>query len=119
VVRSDLDAHTAAAAARMVPQRELEKLLAGHVARLGIPVRRGVEITELEDTGDGVLVGTTAGMVRTGWLVGCDGGHSAVRRLADIEFPGTDPELTGYQAVVGIADPEKLGNGSHPRRARR
>ncbi|MFF7887620.1 FAD-dependent oxidoreductase [Streptomyces sp. NPDC020794] len=107
----DFAAHTAAAGARMVPQRELEALLAEHVARLGVPVRRGVEVTALEDTGDGVLVGTTAGPVRTGWLVGCDGGHSAVRRLAGIDFPGTDPELTGYQAVVDIADPEKLANG--------
>ena len=107
----DLAAHTAADGARMVPQRELEGLLAEHVARLGVPVRRGVEVTALEDTGDGVLVGTTAGTVRTGWLVGCDGGHSAVRRLAGIGFPGTDPELTGYQAVVDIADPEQLGSG--------
>jgi 2-polyprenyl-6-methoxyphenol hydroxylase-like FAD-dependent oxidoreductase len=108
---ADLAAHTAVAGARMVPQRELEELLAGHVARLGIPVRRGVEVTELEDTGDGVLVGTTAGPVRTGWLVGCDGGRSTVRRLAGIEFPGTDPELTGHLALVDIADPEKLANG--------
>lgn len=107
----DLAAHTAAGGARMVPQHELEALLAEHVARLGVPVRRGVEVTALEDTGDGVLVGTTAGPVRTGWLVGCDGGHSAVRRLAGIDFPGTDPELTGYQAVVDIADPEKLADG--------
>jgi 2-polyprenyl-6-methoxyphenol hydroxylase-like FAD-dependent oxidoreductase len=107
----DFAAHTAADGARMVPQRELEKLLAEHVARLGVPVRRGVEVTALEDTGDGVLVGTNAGPVRTGWLVGCDGGHSAVRRLAGIGFPGTDPELTGYQAVVDIADPEKLADG--------
>ncbi|MET7887832.1 FAD-dependent oxidoreductase [Streptomyces avermitilis] len=107
----DLAAHTAAGGARLVPQRELEALLAEHVARLGVPVRRGVEVTALEDTGDGVRVGTTAGTVRTGWLVGCDGGHSTVRRLAGIDFPGTDPELTGYQAVVDLADPEKLVNG--------
>lgn len=108
---ADLAAHTAVAGARMVPQRELEELLAGHVARLGIPVRRGIEVTALEDTGDGVLVETTAGPVRTGWLVGCDGGRSTVRRLAGIEFPGTDPELTGHLALVDIADPEKLENG--------
>ncbi|QIS11687.1 FAD-dependent oxidoreductase [Nocardia arthritidis] len=106
----DLAAHTAAAGARMVPQRELVALHTEHVARLGVPVHRGVTVTELEDTGDGVLVGTTAGRIRTGWLVGCDGGHSTVRRLAGIEFPGTDPEFTGYQAVVEIADPEKLAN---------
>lgn len=107
----DLATHTAAAGARMVPQRELEALLAEHVTRLGVRLRRAVEVTALEDTGDGVLVGTTAGTVRTGWLAGCDGGHSAVRRLAGIGFPGTDPELTGYQAVVDIADPEKLADG--------
>ncbi|MBJ7903017.1 FAD-dependent oxidoreductase [Streptomyces sp. DSM 110735] len=106
----DLAAHTAADA-RMVPQRELEALLTEHVTRLGVPVRRGVEVTGLDDTGDGVLVGTNAGVLHTGWLVGCDGGHSTVRRLAGIEFPGTDPELTGYQAVVDIADPEKLASG--------
>ncbi len=108
----DLAAHTAAGGARMVPQRELEALLAEQVARLGVPVRRGVEVTALENTGDGVLVGTATGHpVRTGWLVGCDGGHSAVRRLAGIDFPGTDPELTGHLAVVDIVDPEKLGDG--------
>ena len=107
----DLAAHTAADGARMVPQPQLEALLADHVARLGVPVRRGVEVTGLEDTGDGVLVGTSAGSVRAGWLVGCDGGRSAVRRLAGIDFPGTDPEITGYQAVVDIADPEKLADG--------
>lgn len=92
----DLAAHTAAAGARMVPQPDLVALLAEHLARLGVPVRHGVEVTALEDTGDGVLVGSTAGELRTGWLVGCDGGHSAVRRLAGIDFPGTAPELTGY-----------------------
>ncbi|MFF4255371.1 FAD-dependent oxidoreductase [Streptomyces sp. NPDC001663] len=108
---ADLAAHTAADGARMVPQRELEQLLAEHVARLGVPVRRGVEVNALEDTSDGVLVGTTAGTVRTGWLVGCDGGRSTVRRLAGIDFPGTDPELSGHLAVADIADPEKLANG--------
>jgi 2-polyprenyl-6-methoxyphenol hydroxylase-like FAD-dependent oxidoreductase len=85
---SDLLAHTAAAGARMIPQRDLEALLADHVARLGVPVRRGVAVTALDDTGDGVLAGTTDGTVRAGWLVGCDSGHSTVRRLAGIGFPG-------------------------------
>ncbi|MFF1786720.1 FAD-dependent oxidoreductase [Kitasatospora sp. NPDC058243] len=108
---ADLAAHTAVDGARMVPQRELEALLAGQAARLGVAVRRGVEVTALEDTGDGVLVTTTAGTVRTGWLVGCDGGRSTVRRLAGIGFPGTDPELTGHLAVVDIADPTVLADG--------
>ncbi|MFF7967438.1 FAD-dependent oxidoreductase [Streptomyces sp. NPDC007903] len=107
----DLAAHTAVEGARMIPQPRLEALLAGHAERLGVTVRRGVEVTSLEDTGEGVVVGTNTGSVHAGWLVGCDGGHSTVRRLAGIPFPGTDPEITGYQAVVDIADPEKLADG--------
>ncbi|PWI45652.1 FAD-dependent oxidoreductase [Streptomyces sp. ICBB 8177] len=107
----DLAAHAAVDGARMVPQRELEELLAAHVARLGVPVIRGVEVTALEDTVDGVLVGTTDGTVRTRWLAGCDGGHSTVRRLAGIGFPGTDPELTGHMALADIEDPGKLADG--------
>ncbi|MEV0275019.1 FAD-dependent oxidoreductase [Streptomyces sp. NPDC050610] len=119
---ADLAAHTSVDGARMVPQRELEALLADHLAKLGVPVHRGVEVTALEDTGDGVLVGTTGvgttsvgtgadGTVRTGWLVGCDGGRSTVRRLAGIGFPGTAPELTGYMALTDIADPSVLAEG--------
>jgi 2-polyprenyl-6-methoxyphenol hydroxylase-like FAD-dependent oxidoreductase len=107
----DLAAHTAASQARMVPQPQLVALLTEHVARLGVPVRRGVEVTALAADDDGVTVTTTDGPVRSRWLVGCDGGHSAVRRAAGIDFPGTAPEVTGYQAVVDIADPEKLAGG--------
>lgn len=107
----DFVAHTAADRCRMIAQPTLEALLAEHVARLGVPVQRGVEVTALEDTGDGVRVGTSAGQMRTGWLVGCDGGHSAVRRLAGFEFPGTEPEFVGYQAIVDVADLEKLADG--------
>ncbi|MCD2192964.1 FAD-dependent monooxygenase [Actinomycetospora endophytica] len=107
----DLAAHAVVAGARMVPQPQLEALLAEHVARLGVPIRRRVEVTALEAGPDGVVVGTTAGTVHTRWVVGCDGGHSAVRRLAGIDFPGTDPEITGYQAVADIADAEKLADG--------
>ncbi|GAA5166427.1 FAD-dependent monooxygenase [Amycolatopsis dongchuanensis] len=107
----DLAAYASADRARLVPQPQLVSLLTGHLARLGVQVRRGVEVTSLEDTGDGVLVGTSAGTIRTGWLVGCDGGHSTVRRLAGIDFPGTDPEMTGYQAIADIADPGQLADG--------
>jgi len=107
----DLAAHTAAGAARMVPQRELEALLAEHAARLGVEVRRGVEVTGLTTTGDTVVAETTAGPVRSAWLAGCDGGHSVVRGLAGIAFPGTDPELTGYQAIADIPDAHLLGDG--------
>jgi 2-polyprenyl-6-methoxyphenol hydroxylase-like FAD-dependent oxidoreductase len=107
----ELADHDAVAGATLVPQRELEALLAGHAARLGVPVHRGVEVGGVEPGADGVVVHTSAGPVRSAWLVGCDGGRSVVRRAVGIGFPGTDPEITGHQAVVDIADPEQLATG--------
>jgi hypothetical protein len=34
-----------------------------------------------------------------------------VRKLAGFEFPGTDPQISGYSAMVEIADPQKLSFG--------
>ncbi|MEU6475501.1 FAD-dependent monooxygenase [Streptomyces sp. NPDC047017] len=49
--------------------------------------------------------------VRASWLVGCDGGRSTVRKLAGFDFPGTSPEITGYQAIADLTGAEKLGTG--------
>jgi hypothetical protein len=45
------------------------------------------------------------------WLVGCDGGRSLVRHQAGFEFPGTDPVITGRQAVATVQGVEYLGRG--------
>jgi len=109
---ADLAAHAAVDGARMLAAAWTGGA-AGRPCRAdsAVPVRRGVEVTALEDTGDGVLVGTTAGTVRTGWLVGCDGRAQRRAPPRGHRLPGTDPELTGHLAVVDIADPEKLGDG--------
>jgi 2-polyprenyl-6-methoxyphenol hydroxylase-like FAD-dependent oxidoreductase len=46
--------------------------------------------------------------VRAGWLVGCDGGRSLVRKLAGFDFPGTEPAITGRQAIVDLHGAEGL-----------
>jgi 2-polyprenyl-6-methoxyphenol hydroxylase-like FAD-dependent oxidoreductase len=56
-------------------------------------------------------VRTSAGPLSAKYLVGCDGGRSRVRKLAGFEFPGTDPTITGYQALVEFDAPEKLVKG--------
>src|ERR1700761_7705071 len=98
----ELRAHTAIAGGTVVPQRDVEAILAGHAARLGVPVRRGVEVTGLSQDDDTVTLDTTAGPVSARYVVGADGGRSAVRKLAGIGFPGTDPEITGYQAIADL-----------------
>src|SRR6201996_3199748 len=97
-----LRAHTAIAGATVVPQRDVEAILAGHAAQLGVPVRRGVEVTGLSQDDERVTLETTDGSLTARWLVGADGGRSTIRHLAGIGFPGTDPEVTGYQAITEL-----------------
>jgi len=98
---------------RIVPQEAIERILAARARELGIEVRRGMTLEGFEQDDDGVTVQTSAGMLSTKYLVGCDGGRSRVRKLAGFEFPGTDPTITGYQAVVVFDAPEKLAAGWH------
>ncbi len=89
----------------------VERVLAARAVALGVDIRRGSTLDGLDDLGDEVAVHAGHLSFRAKWLVGCDGGRSAVRRLADFEFPGTEPEFTAYYALVEIADPEPLRPG--------
>jgi 2-polyprenyl-6-methoxyphenol hydroxylase-like FAD-dependent oxidoreductase len=91
----------------------VEAVLAARAADLGVEVRRGEPVTALGTWPDHVLVRTGDKTLRTGWLVGCDGGRSAVRKLAGFDFPGTEPEFTAYSALVDFADPQALPTGRH------
>lgn len=96
---------------RMVPQDALERILTARAHELGIEIRRGVTVEGFEQDDDGVTVRTSAGPLSATYLVGCDGGRSRVRKLAGFAFPGTDPTITGYQALVEFDAPEKLTKG--------
>ena len=95
----------------------VERVLAARAVALGVDIRRGCAVTALADDGDAVTVHAGGRAFRAQWLVGCDGGRSAVRKLAGFEFPGTEPEFTAYSALVDIADPDKLrpGRNATPR----
>ncbi|MFK0289701.1 FAD-dependent monooxygenase [Streptomyces sp. NPDC090442] len=112
---SDPDFGTSGPAAEvgLVPQEALERILAARAAELGVTVRRGVTLTgfDTDDDAAAVRVHTSQGPLRAGWLVGCDGGRSTVRRLAGIPFPGTAPSITGHQAVVELTGADALGAG--------
>jgi 2-polyprenyl-6-methoxyphenol hydroxylase-like FAD-dependent oxidoreductase len=104
---------------RFVPQAPLERLFGRRAGELGVEVRRQVELTGFDTDEEGVTVrlapvdGSAPQAVRAGWLVGCDGGRSLVRKLAGIEFPGTAPEITGYQAIADMTGTEGLRSGWH------
>jgi 2-polyprenyl-6-methoxyphenol hydroxylase-like FAD-dependent oxidoreductase len=95
----------------MVSLEGIELLLAERAAELGVDLRRGMAVTNFTEDETGVTVYAGDESFRSRWLVGCDGGRSIVRKLADFEFAGTEPEFTGYTASVKIADPEKLRPG--------
>ena len=95
-----------------IPQIEVERILGQRAAELGVEVRRGVEVCGFDEDEAGVTVALEGrGDVRAAWLVGCDGGRSVVRRLAGFEFAGTDPEITGRQAVATVEGAERLKPG--------
>ncbi|MGY4256057.1 2-polyprenyl-6-methoxyphenol hydroxylase-like FAD-dependent oxidoreductase [Bradyrhizobium sp. USDA 4516] len=97
---------------RGVNQQALESMLAECAHALGIEIRRGCELIDFEDSGDGVVAQTKDASgdatLHAAYLVGCDGGRSAVRKRAGFAFPGTEPTLTGHQAIVDLDHPDRL-----------
>jgi 3-(3-hydroxy-phenyl)propionate hydroxylase len=72
-------------------QNHIERILAGWVQELEVPVRYGGEVTGFAQDQNGVDVALADGhTLRAAYLVGCDGGRSVIRKTAGIEFPGWD-----------------------------
>ncbi|ORB16359.1 hypothetical protein BST37_07020 [Mycobacterium noviomagense] len=85
-------------------QNEIERILAGWVDELAMPIYRGREVTGLAQDDTGVDVELSNGhIMRTKYLVGCDGGRSLVRKAAGIDFPGWDPTTSYLLAEVEMA----------------
>ncbi|WP_410633052.1 FAD-dependent monooxygenase [Amycolatopsis sp. cmx-4-83] len=95
----------------VIQQQAVEAILAARALELGVEIRRGVELTGFDADDDGVTVHLGDDRVRASWLVGCDGGRSPVRKLAGFEFPGTDPAVTGRQAMAELSGVDKLPGG--------
>jgi bifunctional hydroxylase/dehydrase len=101
--------------ARGIPQSQTEAVLENWATTAGADIRRGWEFTGLTEHADAVEVTarTADGLrhLRAAYLVGCDGGHSAVRKAAGFEFPGSPPTRGMYLADVTACDlrPRFLG----------
>jgi len=95
-----------------IPQVELERVLGQRALELGVQLRRGVEVCGFDEDDSGVTVHLASGDgVRAGWLVGCDGGRSQVRRVAGFDFPGTNPKIIGRQGIFTVEGTEQLKSG--------
>jgi 2-polyprenyl-6-methoxyphenol hydroxylase-like FAD-dependent oxidoreductase len=92
---------------------ELEAVLAHRAQALGVAIRRGLAVAGVEQDAGSVTVHTNAGAFDARWLVGCDGGRSAVRKAGGFAFAGTEPEFTGYSIHIDLAAPDQLPMGRH------
>src|SRR6188472_4667279 len=91
-------------------QTEFERILAGWIEELGVPILRERDVTGVEQDGAGVDVRLSDGRsLRARYLVGCDGGRSLVRKAAGIEFPGWDATRSNLIAEVEMTDEPELG----------
>src|SRR5919112_2384717 len=91
-------------------QSHIERILAGWVDELGVPIYRGREVTGFAQDDTGVDVGLADGQsLRADYLVGCDGGRSLIRKAAVIEFPGWDPTTSWLIAEVEMAEEPEWG----------
>ncbi|MGH2828121.1 MAG: FAD-dependent monooxygenase [Actinomycetota bacterium] len=91
-------------------QNHIERILAGWVGELAVPISYGTEVTGFAQDDTGVDVELSDGQrLRAQYLVGCDGGRSLVRRAAGIEFPGWDPTTSSLIAQVEMTEEPELG----------
>lgn len=91
-------------------QNHIERILAGWVDELGVPVYRGREVTGFAQDDTGVDVTLSDGsLLWTQYLVGCDGGRSTVRKAAGIDFPGWDATISHLIAEVEMAEEPEWG----------
>ncbi|WP_445216717.1 FAD-dependent monooxygenase [Bradyrhizobium sp. Pa8] len=91
-------------------QSHIERILAGWVEELTVPIYRNAEVTGFVQGATGIDVALSGGKtLRAGYLVGCDGGRSLVRKRAGIDFVGSDPTLSNLMAEVEMRDEPAWG----------
>jgi 3-(3-hydroxy-phenyl)propionate hydroxylase len=91
-------------------QKHIERILAGWVEELRVPIYRGREVTGFAQDGTGVDVDVSDGRsLRAEYLVGCDGGRSLIRTAAGIDFPGWDPSTSNLIAEVELDQEPEWG----------
>jgi 2-polyprenyl-6-methoxyphenol hydroxylase-like FAD-dependent oxidoreductase len=91
-------------------QNHIERVLAGWVVELAVPIYRGCEVSGFVQDDTGVDVHLSDGQsLRARYLVGCDGGRSLIRKAAGIEFPGWDPTTSSLIAEVEMTEKPQLG----------
>jgi 2-polyprenyl-6-methoxyphenol hydroxylase-like FAD-dependent oxidoreductase len=91
-------------------QNHFERILAGWVSELDVPIVRERDVTGFAQDDSSVEVELSDGRsLRAEFLVGCDGGRSLIRKLAGIDFPGWDPSVSSLIAEVEMREEPEWG----------
>jgi 2-polyprenyl-6-methoxyphenol hydroxylase-like FAD-dependent oxidoreductase len=91
-------------------QNHIERILAGWVHELTVPISYGSAVIGFAQDDTGVDVEVSGGQsLRAEYLVGCDGGRSVVRKAAGIELTGWDPTISFLIAEVELAEEPEWG----------
>jgi 2-polyprenyl-6-methoxyphenol hydroxylase-like FAD-dependent oxidoreductase len=91
-------------------QKDFERILAGWVEELGVPIVRSTDVIGFAQDETGVDVELRGGgVLRARYLVGCDGGRSVVRKAAGIDFLGWDPSISSLIAEVELREEPEWG----------
>lgn len=94
-----------------LPQHDTEQILIEHLQARGIVVERPFRFERLQQEDGSVLVfgsrgaGQAQDSIRAAWVVGCDGGNSAVRHALDIPWQGSTYRQRVLQADVKLQWP--------------
>ncbi|MGN9790802.1 FAD-dependent monooxygenase [Streptomyces sp. OZ13] len=100
-----------------IPQWEIEEVLEERAIAAGARVLRGTAVSGVDSDDDGVVVTAGGLRVRARYLAACDGGHSTVRKLLGLPFPGrpgthqavlADIRLSAVSSLV----PQQMGHMS-------
>jgi 2-polyprenyl-6-methoxyphenol hydroxylase-like FAD-dependent oxidoreductase len=91
-------------------QNHIERILAGWVGELAVPIHYGIEVTGFVQDDTGVDVAMSDGQsLRADYLVGSDGGRSLIRKAAGIEFPGWNASTSSLIAQVEMTEEPETG----------
>jgi 2-polyprenyl-6-methoxyphenol hydroxylase-like FAD-dependent oxidoreductase len=94
----------------IAPQSLTEHVLTDRAAQLGVETVHGAKVVGLEQGSEGVSLRLADGTTeRACYVVGCDGTHSAVRRLVGIDFVGKQYQTHILLADVRLAQPPTDG----------
>jgi 2-polyprenyl-6-methoxyphenol hydroxylase-like FAD-dependent oxidoreductase len=91
-------------------QNQIERRMADWIAELPVRIYYGCEVTGLAQDESSVELELSEGEpLRAGYLVGCDGGRSLIRKLAGIDFPGWDATKSNLIAEVELTEKPPQG----------